>query len=173
MRDHLGLSWELRNEMKTPKQRQCSVSKKSSSTLKPPRTVKYLTLTFRHIGQRHCRLVDLHLFLLLTLLVSQMGVGVMVAQTGTVLVALPTDCHQNQKTQRVWKQRMEGKEKSKRLCECKDKRKNFLWERKKNVWLRQCCELSIVSPKNIVEKAKDKSVEFSFKTYGRIIEHTS
>lgn len=54
------------------------------------------TFTFRLIGQRQGRLADVHLFLVFTLLLGEVGVGVMVTEARTVFVALPTDC-QNQK----------------------------------------------------------------------------
>lgn len=55
------------------------------------------TLTFWLLGQRQGRLADLHLFLVFTFLLGEVGVGVMVTEAGTVFVTLPTDCHQNQK----------------------------------------------------------------------------
>ncbi|KAF3840841.1 hypothetical protein F7725_006703 [Dissostichus mawsoni] len=69
-------------------------------------TPSLMKRSFRQSG-----LTDLHLILLfLTLLLGQVGVGVVVAQAGTVLVALPTDCHQNQKKTHCLKERREGEE---------------------------------------------------------------
>lgn len=61
-----------------------------------------LSLTFWLLGQRQGGLVHFHVVFLLTLLLGQVGVGVVVAQARTVLVALPTDCHQNHKIRHVW-----------------------------------------------------------------------
>lgn len=45
--------------------------------------------------------VDLRLLLVLSLLLSQVGVGVVVTQARTILVTLPTDCQRNPQTQHV------------------------------------------------------------------------
>lgn len=63
-------------------------------------TVWTLFRSLRLVGHRQGGL-HLYLLLLLTFFFGQVGVGVVVAQAGTVLVALPTDCHQNHKRQHV------------------------------------------------------------------------
>ena len=52
-----------------------------------------LTLRLLRLGRNGG--VDLRLLLVLSLLLSQVGVGVVVAQARTILVTLPTDCQRN------------------------------------------------------------------------------
>lgn len=76
------------NEKTTPVRSSARDEVPRPTTTGPQHTQR---LTFGLVGQRQDGLVQLHLLLLLTLLLSQVGVGVVVTQAGSVLVALPAD----------------------------------------------------------------------------------